>query len=29
MRDTVLLEPLEEGVRLQAFFEEPVILQAR
>jgi predicted RNA-binding protein len=29
MRDVVLLEPVEEGVRLQAFFEEPVILQAR
>lgn len=29
MRDVVLLEPVEEGVRLQVFFEEPVILQAR
>lgn len=29
MRDVVLLEPVKEGVRLQAFFEEPVILQAR
>jgi len=29
MRDVVLLEPVEEGVRLQAFFEEPLILQAR
>jgi predicted RNA-binding protein len=29
MRDVILLEPVEEGVRLQAFFEEPLILQAR
>lgn len=29
MRDVVLLEPVEEGVRLQAFFEEPAVLQAR
>ena len=29
MRDVVLLEPVEEGLRLQAFFEEPVTLQAR
>jgi predicted RNA-binding protein len=29
MRDVVLLEPVKEGVRLQAFFEEPVVLQAR
>jgi predicted RNA-binding protein len=29
MRDVVPLEPLEEGVRLQAFFEEPKSLQAR
>jgi predicted RNA-binding protein len=29
MRDVILLEPAEEGVRLQAFFEEPVIVQAR
>lgn len=29
MRDVVLLEPVEEGVRLQAFFEEPVVLKAR
>jgi predicted RNA-binding protein len=28
MRDVILLEPMEKGVRLQAFFEEPVILQA-
>ena len=28
MRDVILLEPVEEGVRLQAFFEEPVIMQA-
>jgi predicted RNA-binding protein len=29
MRDVILLEPVEEGVRLQAFFEEPRILRAR
>ena len=29
MRDVVLLEPVEEGLRLQAFFEEPVTVQAR
>jgi predicted RNA-binding protein len=29
MRDVILLEPVEQGVRLQAFFEEPVIVQAR
>ncbi|MGC9334313.1 MAG: CooT family nickel-binding protein [Anaerolineae bacterium] len=29
MRDVILLEPVEEGVRLQAFFEEPVVLPAR
>jgi predicted RNA-binding protein len=29
MRDVVLLEPVAEGVRLQAFFEEPVTLAAR
>jgi predicted RNA-binding protein len=29
MRDVVLLEPVAEGVRLQAFFEEPVVVQAR
>jgi predicted RNA-binding protein len=29
MRDVVLLEPVEGGLRLQAFFEDPVILQAR
>jgi predicted RNA-binding protein len=28
MRDVILLEPSEEGVRLQAFFEEPVMVQA-
>lgn len=28
MRDVVLLEPLESGVRLQAFFEEPVEIPA-
>lgn len=29
MRDVVLLEPVEEGLRLVAFFEEPVTVQAR
>ena len=29
MRDLVLLEPEEEGLRLQAFFEEPMVLRAQ
>jgi predicted RNA-binding protein len=29
MRDVILLEPVAEGLRLQAFFEEPVTVQAR
>ena len=29
MRDVVLLEPVKGGLRLQAFFEEPVTVQAR
>jgi predicted RNA-binding protein len=29
MRDVVLLEPDEEGLRLQAFFEEPVVVKAQ
>ncbi len=29
MRDLVLLEPVEDGLRLQAFFEEPVVVKAR
>jgi predicted RNA-binding protein len=29
MRDVILLEPVEDGVRLQAFFEEPVTVRAR
>ena len=29
MRDVILLEPVEDGLRLQAFFEEPVIVKAR
>jgi len=29
MRDVILLEPIEDGLRLQAFFEEPVIVKAR
>ena len=29
MRDVILLEPVEDGLRLQAFFEEPVTVQAR
>jgi predicted RNA-binding protein len=29
MRDVVLLEPAEDGLRLQAFFEEPVVVRAK
>jgi len=29
MRDVILLEPVEEGLRLQAFFEEPMTVRAR
>jgi predicted RNA-binding protein len=29
MRDVILLEPVKEGVRLQAFFEDPIIMRAR
>ena len=29
MRDVVLLEPDEGGLRLQAFFEEPVVVRAQ
>ena len=29
MRDVILLEPVEGGLILQAFFEEPVTVQAR
>jgi predicted RNA-binding protein len=29
MRDVVLLEPVPDGVRVQAFFEEPVTLPAQ
>ena len=29
MRDVILLEPVEEGLILQAFFEEPVTVRAR
>jgi len=29
MRDVILLEPVKEGVRLQAFFEEPIIMHAK
>ena len=29
MRDVVLLEPVENGVRLVAFFEEPQTVRAR
>ena len=29
MRDVILLEPVGEGLRLQAFFEEPVIVKAQ
>ena len=29
MRDVILLEPVEDGLRLQAFFEQSVIVKAR
>jgi predicted RNA-binding protein len=29
MRDVILLEPVEGGLRLQAFFEEPVTIRAQ
>lgn len=29
MRDVILLEPDKAGLRLQAFFEEPVVVNAR
>ena len=29
MRDVVLLEPDEKGLRLQAFFEEPIVIKAQ
>ena len=29
MRDVVLLEPVDDGLHLQAFFEEPVTVRAR
>jgi predicted RNA-binding protein len=29
MRDVILLEPGEDGLRLQAFFEDPVVVRAR
>jgi predicted RNA-binding protein len=29
LRDVILLEPVEDGLRLHAFFEEPVIVKAR
>ena len=29
MRDVIMLETVEDGLRLQAFFEEPVTIQAR
>ncbi|MGD8794275.1 MAG: CooT family nickel-binding protein [Anaerolineae bacterium] len=29
MRDVILLEPVEDGLRMQAFFEEPVVVKAR
>ncbi len=28
MRDVILLEPVEDGLRLQAFFEEPLVVKA-
>jgi len=29
MRDVILLEPDEGGLRLQAFFEDPVVVKAQ
>lgn len=29
MRDVILLEPDEEGLRLQSFFEDPVVVKAQ
>jgi predicted RNA-binding protein len=29
LQDLVLLEPVEDGLRLQAFFEEPVVVKAQ
>jgi predicted RNA-binding protein len=29
MRDVILLEPVEDGLRLQAFFEDPITVQAQ
>jgi predicted RNA-binding protein len=29
VRDVILLEPVEDGLRLQVFFEEPVLVKAR
>jgi predicted RNA-binding protein len=29
MRDLILLEPVEDGLRLQVFFEEPVVIKAQ
>ena len=29
MRDVVLLEPAGDGLRLQAFFEDPITIRAR
>jgi predicted RNA-binding protein len=29
MREVILLEPVQDGVQLQAFFEEPMVMQAR
>ena len=29
LRDLVLLEPVEDGLRLQAFFEDPVVIRAQ
>ncbi len=29
MRDVILLEPEEGGLRLQAFFEKPVVVRAQ
>jgi predicted RNA-binding protein len=29
MRDAILLEPTEDGLRLQALFREPVVVKAK
>ena len=29
MRDVILLEPVEDGLRLHTFFEDPMVVKAR